>query len=296
MIKPKILVSPDSLTWTLGIVAKYLEKQLSKYFDFTTQTIKRRYFSRELQKYDLAYLMFVRKVIHVDKVIPVISGAHGFVDLAGSDYYISPDPTYKESFKKYHSVHGICKTLCSELEKFHDRVYYTPYGVDIDLFKPTPNKKRGLKVGFAGNPDGYRAIKGYYDYIIPACSSIPNIELVPATGGLSHEQMPAYYNSIDVLICMSSQEGGPLPVLEAMSCEVPVISTNVGFVPEVVEDQENGLIINRSIYDLKKNLSLFVSDPDRFYYFGKTARQSILDGWTWEHVSKYWYKFFQENL
>ena len=40
--------------------------------------------------------------------------------------------------------------------------------------------------------------------------------------------MPEWYSHIDVLICASESEGTPNPVLEALACGVPVISTHVG--------------------------------------------------------------------
>lgn len=45
----------------------------------------------------------------------------------------------------------------------------------------------------------------------------------------SYENMQEFYDSIDVLFCTSSSEGGPLGPFEAALCGVPVISTKVGF-------------------------------------------------------------------
>jgi glycosyltransferase involved in cell wall biosynthesis len=45
--------------------------------------------------------------------------------------------------------------------------------------------------------------------------------------------MQEFYDSVDILICTSSTEGGPLGVFEAIACGVPAISTNVGLVKEV---------------------------------------------------------------
>ena len=44
----------------------------------------------------------------------------------------------------------------------------------------------------------------------------------------TYETMQRFYDSIDVLICTSSTDGGPLPPLEAIACGVPAISTDVG--------------------------------------------------------------------
>lgn len=53
---------------------------------------------------------------------------------------------------------------------------------------------------------------------------------VPVYSGkrFTYETMQDFYDSIDVLVCTSSTDGGPLPPLEAISCGVPAISTDVG--------------------------------------------------------------------
>jgi len=51
------------------------------------------------------------------------------------------------------------------------------------------------------------------------------------------------YPLMDVFLCTSSEEGGPATILEAMACAVPVIATDVGHVPEVVEDGVTGWIV-----------------------------------------------------
>jgi len=51
----------------------------------------------------------------------------------------------------------------------------------------------------------------------------------------SLDEMPLLYGAIDVYLCTSRIEGGPVPVLEAMACERPVVSTPVGHVPEVIQ-------------------------------------------------------------
>ena len=57
------------------------------------------------------------------------------------------------------------------------------------------------------------------------------------------EDTATVYPAMDVFLCTSREEGGPCTILEAMACEVPVITTDVGHVPEVVSDGENGFVI-----------------------------------------------------
>ena len=57
------------------------------------------------------------------------------------------------------------------------------------------------------------------------------------------EDTAVLYPAMDVFLCTSKEEGGPCTILEAMACEVPVITTDVGHVPEVVDDGANGFVV-----------------------------------------------------
>lgn len=50
-----------------------------------------------------------------------------------------------------------------------------------------------------------------------------------------HEKIPIYMNAADVLLITSKSEGSPNTVKEALSCELPVVSTNVGDVDSLIE-------------------------------------------------------------
>ncbi len=52
-----------------------------------------------------------------------------------------------------------------------------------------------------------------------------------------------YLNAFDIFVLPSVKEGFPWAVLEAMSARVPVITTLVGAIPEIIEDGKNGVII-----------------------------------------------------
>lgn len=65
-----------------------------------------------------------------------------------------------------------------------------------------------------------------------------SIHLVPETT----EHTAAMYPAMDVFFCTSREEGGPCTILEAMACGVPVVTTDVGHVPEVVTEGVTGFI------------------------------------------------------
>jgi glycosyltransferase involved in cell wall biosynthesis len=59
-----------------------------------------------------------------------------------------------------------------------------------------------------------------------------------------HDHLGDFYQAIDALCLLSTQEGFALVILEAMMCERPVIATSVGSVPEIIRDRVNGLIVD----------------------------------------------------
>ena len=58
---------------------------------------------------------------------------------------------------------------------------------------------------------------------------IPGVEVWHTNGKIAHADMPVFYQNIDYLVILSNNEGGPMPVLEAMACGTPVIAPDVGW-------------------------------------------------------------------
>lgn len=63
-------------------------------------------------------------------------------------------------------------------------------------------------------------------------------------GEISREDIGEHFNASDLFVCCSRDETGPLVVAEAMSLGLPVISTRVGSVPEMIVHGESGILID----------------------------------------------------
>lgn len=57
--------------------------------------------------------------------------------------------------------------------------------------------------------------------------------------------IPDLVNVIDIAVCCSDREGSPLSVMEYMAAGKPVVATNVGGLPEMIEEGVNGLLFER---------------------------------------------------
>ena len=78
-----------------------------------------------------------------------------------------------------------------------------------------------------------------------------------------HEDLPKYLNSFKLLVIPSYTEGLPNIMLEAMACGTPVLATEVGAIPDIINDEETGFIMeNNSPECIAKNVFRAMKHPD----------------------------------
>ncbi len=98
-------------------------------------------------------------------------------------------------------------------------------------------KERGqpfrITIGGGGDVEGYRAMAAELG-IAEECSFL---------GWIGREEAHAHIRSHDMLLLPSTHEGLPMVILEALSAQLPVITTPVGSIPEVLTDGETARII-----------------------------------------------------
>lgn len=81
-------------------------------------------------------------------------------------------------------------------------------------------------------------------------------------GWVAHSKVTPIYDDCDILVLPSYAEGLPMSVIEAMGRGLPVVTTDVGGIPEAVTDGENGFIIKPGdIGGLADKLGSLVKDP-----------------------------------
>jgi len=67
-----------------------------------------------------------------------------------------------------------------------------------------------------------------------------HVKLIPM---VRNHEMPEFYNASDMCVSVPSSDGFPVTVLEASGCGTPLIVSNLPFVTEYIENNENGLIV-----------------------------------------------------
>lgn len=124
--------------------------------------------------------------------------------------------------------------------------------------------KKAIVLGIVGRE--YASGRKRYDWIADL-RAIPGIEVRFTNGKIPWRKMPGFYRKIDYLLILSDNEGGPIPLLEALRMGVPVISSNVGFVPEFSSLRYN---TKEELLDLVRRLTV----PEDIW---KTASAKLVD-------------------
>ena len=180
-------------------------------------------------------------------------------------------------------------------------VFYTPNGVDTGFFRPAeiPPPPNPLRVGWAGSVMNHGAThRGVHEFIAPAVAAIENAELCLAAREdrwRDAEEMRAFYQSLHVYVCASRSEGTPNPCLEAAACGVPVVTTAVGNMPELIRDGENGLFVNRDVDDIAAKLRRLRDDPALRERVGHAARAGV-EAWDWNCQAPRYAEMFEAVL
>lgn len=169
--------------------------------------------------------------------------------------------------------------LCAEgLKK--KKVSVLPGGADADIFIPRNGLSRnqrkcvGFCLGFRGH-EHYRERKNY-DLIIALVKKLQEefdvlivgknwqeYERLGEIAALPHfryvespySEYPKLYQQMDIFISASRLEGGPIPLIEAMMCNIFPVVSNTGFAPDIIRHGENGFLFDvdasvETIYEL----------------------------------------------
>jgi glycosyltransferase involved in cell wall biosynthesis len=77
------------------------------------------------------------------------------------------------------------------------------------------------------------------------------------------EELADLYRSSRLLVCASTSEGGPRVPLEALACGIPVVSTPVGVMGEVLKDGAAGVLCEFTMSSLARSLALLLADESK---------------------------------
>ena len=252
-----------------------------------------------------------------------LTGFHPYIlSVWGSDVFEFPiNASWKRKLLEFNLrrsdlILSTSKAMATEVNKYtRNEVLVTPFGIDTEIFKPLDAKslfnQEDIVVGTIKSLEEIYGI----DYLIKSFTEVlrkyPGIPLkllivgkgsqeeslraltrelgieskTTFTGWVNHNQVVDYYNMLDIYCALSiCNESFGVAVLEASACELPVIVTDKGGLPEVVERDVTGLIINPgNVEEASQALELLVKSKHQRKSMGKKGRAKVLKEYQWDH-------------
>ncbi|HGE71891.1 TPA: N-acetyl-alpha-D-glucosaminyl L-malate synthase BshA [Candidatus Poribacteria bacterium] len=258
--------------------------------------------------------------------VKVITSLHGTdITIVGSDesYY----KINKFSIERSDGITTVSEFLKREAkEKFHlDKpIKVIPNFVDTNLFTKTHRCRAKCLFAPKGeriimHVSNFRPIKRIEDVIsafklihdeIPSkllmvgdgpmmSSALRLVEKLEISSSVTflgkQDDVAGLLPNADLFLIPSEMESFGLSALEAMSCEVPVIATNVGGLPEVIEHGKTGFLVDvgdiEAMAELAKKL---LKDDELHDKMGKSARQTVLERFNQDKIVSMYEDYYKE--
>jgi len=116
-------------------------------------------------------------------------------------------------------------------------------------------------------------------------------------GEKDHSDLPKYYSIADIYIQPSLQEGFCLAILEAMSCNIPVIGTDVGAISEFIGNNDRGILIKQlNLENLERSILNLIENSNFRKEIVKNGEDFVKNHYNWKFVAKKTYKLYQKLI
>jgi len=211
----------------------------------------------DFQRYDLIHAIFGQSgLVALPAPIPLVITLHGS-DLQGwignnGEFTLAGKLLQRLSrFVARHAQEVI--VVSPHLAKFLPRgvkYHVIPGGINLELFKPIPMAEARIRLNLPPNrrlvlfpADPKNPIKRY-PLAEAACSYLESeveLEIIPLIN-IPHHKVPEYMNACDLMLLTSRHEGSPTVVKEALACNTPIVSVDVGDVKKWISQVEGCML------------------------------------------------------
>jgi glycosyltransferase involved in cell wall biosynthesis len=158
----------------------------------------------------------------------------------------------------------------NELRKRHDNIYLLLLGT--------------------GGMDIHNCENQLHDFV--KANGLENT--VRFTGSVSN--VPEYLQASDIFAFPTQDDAFPSSLVEAMACGLAVVTTPVGAIKTVIQDGENGILIQPGNHQLLySSLELLISDPSWAGILGQAAVKTARTCYASDNVSKQYLSLFQHT-
>ena len=257
-----------------------------------------------------------------------LSGYHPYMlSVWGSDVYEFPYRSFlhcRVLTKNLLAAEDLCSTSQAMADQTHEvaraklpSIHVTPFGVDLDKFKPTDNpegfsekdtvvigtvKKLEDKYGvdillrsFARSRKLMQTRGDERSLRLLIVGDGPNREsleelsqhlgvcdVTTFVGAVPHSEVPNYLAKLDIYVAASRYESFGVAIIEASACGKPVIVSDVGGLPEVVRHRETGFVFPEDEVDsFARAMEMLVKNPEKRKEMGENGRSYVAARYSW---------------
>jgi len=215
------------------------------------------------------------------------------------------------------------KDMVRNISNKPDNIYIIPNGIDLEeiqksgsklininspsiFFVGVLEKVKGMDTLLKAIPFIKKSIPDIYVYIAgsgPLENKLKSLakkldieENIKFLGFVSEDEKYAYYKSVDVCVFPSRYEPFGIVLLEAMACGKPVITSNVGGIPFVVEDGKTGLLFeSENVEDLAEKIVILLKDEKLRRKMGDAGLERVKE-FTWNKITEQTVEVYREIL
>jgi len=201
-----------------------------------------------------------------------------------------------------------------EKNKIHTSMEIVHLGTDTQKFLPAGDKKEAKKkvgidpyctiIGFSGRIGREKDLITLYRAFRRLEKKHPNLKLLIVGKGVkeleklfssnrnimlpgSVDNVVDYLQAMDVFVLPSLTETSSLATMEAMACELPVVTTKVGFVKEYIREKHNGMFFPfKNSLVLSMKIEMLLENPELRAELGRNARKTIVESFSWEKTKE----------
>lgn len=266
-------------------------------------------------------------------ILGALSGFHPFfISVWGIDIFLFPRVSFlhravvKFALKKVDKIFSTSNVMAKETNRYVEKeISVVPFGIDTEIFSPDAEKIQNdeITIGLV------KALERKYgiDKLIEVFGLLKkrnpelNLKLMLVgggslaekfrqkvqsmglanntifTGNISHSKVSDYHRKLDIAVYLSTVESFGVSVLESLSCGVPVVVSDVGGLPEIVEDGETGIIVKEgNIDDACLAVEKLIKDAGLRKRMGTAGRMAVLKNYSWNENVNQMISFYKSVL
>lgn len=221
--------------------------------------------------------------------------------------------TSKPILQNADAVLALTEDMKQKMWEIHDReIFVVPNGIDLKRFKISPGNKEGVNtktIIFVGRLHPVKGVQYLIEAMVTVHREMPEAELVIVGDGaersrleelterlnlngciqfmgqMPQESIPKIMCQADVFALSSLSESFGIVNLEAMAAGLPIVATNVGGVPDIVEEGVNGLLVNPESPGKIADKLLFLLENDEIRAEMTSNNREKVKLYTWDRVA-----------